>query len=41
MAAAQQLAALGEVNPAILDLIDELTIPVEQVPLAAEPASKD
>ena len=46
MAAAQQMAGLGQVNPAILDLIDELTIPVEQVPVeqvpvAAEPVSED
>jgi hypothetical protein len=43
MAAAKQLAGLGHVDPAIQDLIDELTIPVEQVPLAAavvEPASE-
>jgi hypothetical protein len=33
MAAAKQLAGLGYVDPAILDLIDELTIPVEQVPV--------
>jgi hypothetical protein len=38
MAAAQQLAGLGQVNPAILDLIDELTIPVEQVPVVIESA---
>jgi hypothetical protein len=43
MAAAQQLASLGQVNPAILDLIDDLTIPMEKVsvviaqaPVAAE-----
>jgi hypothetical protein len=46
MAAAQQLAGLGQVNPDILDLIDELTIPVEQVPVeqvpvAAERVSED
>jgi|DEB3_MinimDraft_2_1074329.scaffolds.fasta_scaffold01734_3 hypothetical protein len=41
MAAAQQLAGLGQVNPAILDLIDELTIPVEQVPVViAEPVEQ-
>lgn len=36
MAAAKQLSGLGFVDPAIQELIDELTIPVEQVPLAVQ-----
>jgi len=38
MAAAQQLAGLGQVNPAILDLIDDLTIPMEKVSVVIESA---